>query len=144
MASSTVVLSGSAPRATARSRSRSVMMPMSWSPSAMISEPVCWRHIRSAADRRLSCGDSVTVAWVMTSLTCTALLLSGCSDGLYLTVLTTAAVGLRRTGDLPDVPWSGRYRLGLVRLPAASRFVGGLVDRAASAPIAQADRATAS
>jgi hypothetical protein len=67
MTSSTEQRSGSAPSATARSTSRSVMIPVSRPSLVTSSEPVCCRHMCSAALRRLSAGDSVTVACVITS-----------------------------------------------------------------------------
>ncbi len=73
IASSTVLLARSAPSATALSTSRSVMIPVRRPSSVMSSDPVCWRHMRSAADRRVSDAVSVTMASVMTSRTCTAL-----------------------------------------------------------------------
>ena len=77
--SSTVAVARSAPRATARSRSRSVMIPASRSPSMTSREPVCSRHMRSAAERSVSVAESVTAAPVITSRTSTAM--CSCSRG---------------------------------------------------------------
>src|SRR5512135_1809610 len=59
----------SSPCATAFITSRSVRMPSRVSPSMTSREPVCCCHIRIAASLSVSDGDSLTLAFVMTSAT---------------------------------------------------------------------------